>query len=149
MKFLQFLLCFALSFPLFAQHSIKGIVLDNTNKDELIGVKVQLFSNQVLLAYMITDIEGIFGFENIKKGQYVLELQCPGFRNKSVEDNKHTSIQQENNLRGFVTEKEIRIDELAIVGGIGSLVPELPIDPKKGIWSSIKRFFRFEWLRKE
>lgn len=143
MKFLQFLLCFALSFPLFAQHSIKGIVLDNTNKDELIGVKVQLFSNQVLLAYMITDIEGTFGFENIKKGQYVLELQCPGFRNKSVEvvvenrgeeqlqivlevilpimlgsssledilktnieDNKYTSIQQENNLRGFVTEKK-------------------------------------------
>jgi hypothetical protein len=143
MKFLQFLLCLALSFPLFAQHSIKGIVLDNTNKDELIGVKVQLFSNQVLLKDTITDIEGVFVFEDIEKGQYMLQLQYPGFRNKSVEivvenrgeeqlqivlevilpitlgsssledilrtnveDNKNTSIQQENNLRGFVTEKE-------------------------------------------
>ena len=35
-------------------------------------------------------------------------------------------------------EKEITINEIVIVGGIGSLVPELPTNPKKGISSTSK-----------
>ena len=67
---------------LLAQFNISGKVIDKENHDILIGAHVSL--NELNLI-TVTDENGNFRFENIKKGTYTLEATYLGFKTYSTD----------------------------------------------------------------
>ena len=67
---------------LLAQFNISGKVIDKENHDILIGAHVSL--NELNLI-TVTDENGDFRFENIKKGTYTLEATYLGFKTYSAD----------------------------------------------------------------
>ena len=67
---------------LLAQFNISGKVIDKENHDILIGAHVSL--NELNLI-TVTDENGDFSFENIKKGTYTLEATYLGFKTYSTD----------------------------------------------------------------
>ena len=67
---------------LLAQFNISGKVIDKENHDILIGAHVSL--NELNLI-TVTDENGNFSFENIKKGTYTLEATYLGFKTYSTD----------------------------------------------------------------
>ena len=67
---------------LLAQFNISGKVIDKDNHDILIGAHVSL--NELNLI-TVTDENGDFSFENIKKGTYTIEATYLGFKTYSTD----------------------------------------------------------------
>ncbi len=85
---------------LFAQFKLDGNVIDKENREPLIGAHVTL---KELNLITVTDDNGDFKFENIKKGTYTLEASYLGFKTystdiKVVKDTKTNIAMTTNSL---------------------------------------------------
>ena len=132
-------------------YKLKGKVLFKDSKEPVLFANVVVRETNNVVS---TDFDGYFQLDLEKAFQRSekvnIEFSYLGLETKQVILTKtDTVFSRQKEWLIEIEEKEIAINEIVIVGGIGSLMPELPTNPKKGIWSSIKRFFRFEWLRKE
>ena len=57
-------------------HLVEGCVLEAGTQAPVIGAAVKLGDDYL---WAITDAEGSFVFENVQKGEYVLEVSCLGY----------------------------------------------------------------------
>ena len=80
MKFLKFYIlgvCIATSLPLWAQYSVKGKITDQKTQNPLTGALVYIPSLKVGVS---TDQEGRYQLENLKIGDYYLEISLIGYK---------------------------------------------------------------------
>lgn len=80
-----------LPLQLMAQFNLNGNIFDKENHEALIGAHISI---KELGLVSISDVEGFFKFENIKKGNYTLEATYVGFKTyeTTINVNKNTNI---------------------------------------------------------
>ncbi len=79
-----------LSASLFAQNSINGQLLDSETNNPLPGATVQLLNTN---KGSITSANGLFSFNNLKKGKYVLKINFVGYKTLEVNVSPSTQTQ--------------------------------------------------------
>lgn len=57
-----------------------GVVRDATNDQALVNAKVMILNTE---KHMVTNSEGLFFFEGLSNGNYVLSVQHPGYRSRN------------------------------------------------------------------
>ncbi len=57
-----------------------GVVRDATNDQALVNAKVMILNTE---KHMVTNSEGLFFFEELSNGNYVLNVQHPGYRSRN------------------------------------------------------------------
>ena len=87
----SFLLAMLMPMQLFAQFNLNGNVVDKENQETLVGAHISL---KELNLIAVSDENGNFKFENIKKGNYTLEATYVGFKiyETTVNINKDSKI---------------------------------------------------------
>jgi hypothetical protein len=84
-KILLFLLLVTNKFICFSQ--VTGKVIDQTNFPlEYATAALYNQETNLLVAGVITDINGVFSFENLKKGSYFIEASFIGYEGKTIKD---------------------------------------------------------------
>ena len=99
---------------LFAQHSISGTLVDEATNEGLAFANVGLIraTDTVYISGTASDDKGFFKFENIRNGQYILQVTAIGYENyKNIFE-----LTEDLNL-GIIKMHEgaVRLDEVVIV----------------------------------
>lgn len=79
------LLLFCLFIPISRATILKGSITDISNKEPLIGATIQIVGTA---NGVITDVNGIFEFDNLRTGTYSLEVKYVGYQNLLVKEVK-------------------------------------------------------------
>jgi ferric enterobactin receptor len=74
-------------------NSLKGTLVDSLTKEPLLYASVQIITQPAnqLLKVVISDEKGVFKFENIQKGTYLIKINYIGYQPKSIEINTEKS----------------------------------------------------------
>ena len=87
---------------------LEGCVLEAGSEAPVIGAVVKVGEEYL---WTTTDIEGNFTFENVQKGEYVLEVTCLGYVNSSM------TINVSQDVQGIVItlhENSLALDEVVV-----------------------------------
>ena len=87
---------------------LEGCVLEAGSEAPVIGAVVKVGEEYL---WTTTDIEGNFTFENVQKGEYILEVTCLGYVNSS------TTINVSQDVQGIVItlhENSLALDEVVV-----------------------------------
>ncbi len=102
---------------LFAQFSISGNVIDKENHEVLIGAHVSL---KELNLITVTDNNGNFKFENIKKGTYTLKVTYLGFKTYSTD----VKVTKDTKINIAMTMEVLMEDEVIVTASrVGDKTP--------------------------
>lgn len=67
--------------PSQAQHILKGVIVDESNTT-IPAVTVRILNtDSTFIAGSVTDDHGLFRFENVEAGNYILAISCIGYTN--------------------------------------------------------------------
>ena len=89
-------------------HLVEGCVLEAGTQAPVIGAAVKLGDDYL---WAITDAEGSFVFENVQKGEYVLEVSCLGYVSVSAVIDVQKDIE---GLTFTLHENSLALDEVVV-----------------------------------
>ena len=89
-------------------HLVEGCVLEAGSQVPVIGAAVKLGDDYL---WAITDAEGSFVFENVQKGEYVLEVSCLGYVSVSAVIDVQKDIE---GLTFTLHENSLALDEVVV-----------------------------------
>ncbi len=84
--FISFLFCTSLSYGQ-NTNSLKGTLVDSLTKEPLLYASVQIITQPAnqLVKGVISDEKGVFKFENLVKGTYLIKVNYIGYQSKTIE----------------------------------------------------------------
>ncbi len=91
MRNLFLTLCLLFSLNSFAQHTIRGKIIDKDSKEVINYGYITLSKNNKSLKTAVPDENGIFIFDNFPKGDYIVEIKVMGYselKSKNIELNR-------------------------------------------------------------
>ena len=108
----------ALFSSLYAQHSVRGKVVDESSGEQVEMAAVRLFSytngDSTMVEGVQTGMDGSFLFERVRKGKYRIIVSSVGYRQRSVE------VEMSNNdvnIGRITIEEEVQVlEELQVKG---------------------------------
>ena len=85
-KFIALLLLFSAisSFAQTPTQTVRGQIVDNQTRSQLVGVVVLLADTGVMMRNTTTDVDGTFRFENVTVGRHLLVFKYFGYKERSV-----------------------------------------------------------------
>ena len=89
-------------------HLLEGCVLEAGSEAPVIGAIVKVGEEYL---WTTTDIEGNFSFENVQKGEYILEVTCLGYVSSSMRVNVTEDVQ---GLVIRLHENSLALDEVVV-----------------------------------
>src|SRR5574344_610440 len=105
------LILFCLFIPVTNAASLKGSVTDKGNKEPLIGATIQIAGTA---NGVITDVNGIFDFGNLKAGSYSLEVKYVGYQSLLIKEVKITG-KEPNVIQIEMTPESQALGEVTVV----------------------------------
>ena len=105
------LILFCLFIPVTNAASLKGSVTDKSNKEPLIGATIQIAGTA---NGVITDVNGIFDFGNLKAGSYSLEVKYVGYQSLLIKEVKITG-KEPNVIQIEMTPESQALGEVTVV----------------------------------
>ncbi|WP_417445033.1 TonB-dependent receptor domain-containing protein [Joostella sp.] len=118
MRFFLFFLC-TLSFVQISNAQVKGKVVDATNSDPLEYATVAIFNadDNELITGVVTNQDGSFVLENIKKGNYYLEISFIGYETKKGTPFEVSKSNQNLDLgKVEINPSQLFLDEVVLSG---------------------------------
>lgn len=88
--------------------TVSGVVCDADTREPVIGAVVRLGEDYL---WTTTDIDGVFAFDKVQKGDYVMEVSCLGYVSVFLEVDASKSVE---GLSVVLQENSLALDEVVV-----------------------------------